>query len=177
MKQAMMTMVLVAVLATLGAGCAAPVRKVDMRNDDTAMGMALDYRDIREAAGKVLAKISAQGVLDHPGGGRYVMAIGYISCSTYQQMDPSMYTQAIKEALMDAGKVVISARKHADGTPDADFELTGKIFDSAITLGNGERRNEHYLQLTLTDLRTGYEVFASGAEPITKVGSRKASLY
>jgi uncharacterized protein (TIGR02722 family) len=166
------------------------------------MALALEYKDFQRAAIKLVQKMLKSGVLNHPQGGRYVLAIATIKNDTTQRIDVDQLLADIKEALLESGKVVISS---AVSTTDQekmlqeirklrgneefnqatlpgkgqliapDYLLAGKIIERDYYVGD-KKYVEYYFILKLIDTKTGL-IFWEGKEVIAKVSGENASTW
>jgi uncharacterized protein (TIGR02722 family) len=137
------------------------------------------------------------GALNHPGGGRYVIAISRVTNDTMQRIDTDELIKKIRVALLNSGKAVITTAVGADGPEDAmsmqvrqlrksqefsqrnvaqqhtmvapDLSLSGKFLQNDNQVDNGQRV-DYSFDLTLTDLSTGLAVWED-EEPISKLGT------
>ncbi|AQQ08512.1 putative lipoprotein [Sedimentisphaera cyanobacteriorum] len=185
------------------AGCAAPTRNIDVRNDEGKAVMALDYRDFDQAASKMVQDMVQKGVLTKPDGSRYVVATGDIKNDTTQYFDTDQLMAKIESEMLNTGKVVftsaVSGRK--EGATDKMIEETRKLresdeFDQSTTIDKGRliapelsisgkiiQRNisydqntqqvEYYFQLSLSDLTSGMRYWQNEVV-LGKRGSNKS---
>ena len=177
------------------AACAPPqgTQILDSRTDRSGYGMGLDARDFSGAAQAAVNKLLASGAVDHPGGGRYVIAISSVTNDTMQRLDTDELIKKIRIALLDSGKAVITTAVGDNGPEDAmsmrtrelrnseefsqanvahkhtlvapELSLSGKFLQNNNQVDNGQRV-DYAFQLTLTDLKTGLGV----------LGRRRADL-
>lgn len=187
---------------SLLAGCAAnDVQVVDTRADSAPRVLGLDYRDFEDAAGDSIAKLVASGVLNKPGGGRYVMVVSRVTNDTMQRIDTEQLTKKIRVELLNSGKVVTTTAVGLDAAEDPmvakarelrqnaevkqstiakqgtivapDLSLSGKIIQQNHRLDKKTQQVEYYFMLSLTDLTTGLAVWENET-PIVKRGSAKS---
>ena len=161
-------------LSVLCAGCAS-TQRVDIHNDKGPQVMALDYRDFDEAAESALASIKEEGIVDKPGGGRYVVFVGRVINKTTQRWETSQLTKSVTIALRKSGKVVVTMVPPDDDTIDGvkpELVLTGKVSERNIQMSSSKKQTEYYLELELTDPKTKL-VFWEGQAPIIKRGNAK----
>ncbi len=165
-----------------------------------AVTLGLDYQDFRKASMDAVQSMLRSGALNKPGGGRYVLAISTFINDTTQRIDMDQLTKSIRIALLQSGKVVVTTAVRAGGAEDKmsyearklrksdefnqrtvakkgqmiapDFSLSGKIIQRNATLSNGETKVDYYIQLTLTDIKTGL-AYWEGETVISKAGSGK----
>ena len=187
------------------AGCAAPqaTQIIGPRTDRSGYGMGLDSRDFSAAAQAATQKLLASGALDHPGGGRYVIAISRVTNDTMQRIDTDQLIKKIRVAVLNSGKAVITTSISADGAEDEmsarvrelrasheysqrniarahemqapDLSLSGKILQSDNTVDHGQRV-DYAFQLSLTDLRSGLAVWED-EEPLSKLGTNSTVAW
>jgi uncharacterized protein (TIGR02722 family) len=189
----------VVLLATGFGGCAAPqpTQVIGAQNDPSGYGMGLDSRDFTSAAQTSVGKLLASGAVDHPGGGRYVIAMSRITNDTMQRIDTDQLVKKIRIALLNSGKAAITTAVSDNGPEDdmsfrtrelrqsqefnqrniagrhemaaPDLSLSGKILQSNNNVDRGQRV-DYLFQLSLTDLHTGVAVWED-EEPISKLGT------
>ena len=159
--------------------------------------MELEYRDWTNTAEKMtqsMLKSGAFRAVKNP-----VIAIGNIKNDTQQRFDTDILTKKIRTTLLKSGTAQIatnfsgedltsekmrSMRTNAEydqetiaktGTLIApNMSLSGKMLQRNLKLESGwfssvDTRVEYYLQLTLTDLKTGLSVWED-EQPIIKEG-------
>ncbi len=178
--------------------------KVTYVNPNTSkpMSLALEYKDFKSAATTLVEDLLKSGILDHPHGGRYVVAVATIKNDTTQNIDVDQLLSDIKISLLRSGKVVISA---AVSTTDRekmlyeirklrgneefnqqtlpgkgqliapDFLLSGKIIQRTYYLGD-QKKVEYYFILKLIDTRTGLVVW-EGKKIIGKLGDKNVATW
>ena len=164
--------------------------------------VALEYKDFRRAAIKLVQKMLKSGVLNHPQGGRYVIAVATVINDTTQRIDVDQLLSDIKEALLESGKVVISSavsttdrekmlreirklrgneefnQKTLPGKGQLiapDYLLSGKILERSYYVGD-KKYVEYYFILKLIDTKTGL-IFWEGKEVIGKMAADTASTW
>ncbi len=188
------------VATTFAAGCASTPQRVDTRSDSAPTTMTIDYRDFEEAASAAVQSMLASGVVNHPGGGRYVLAISRITNDTMQRIDTDQLVKKIRIELLRTGKVVTTTAVGANGPEDAmsyqarelrgndefnqsgvaqkgtlqapDLSLSGKIMQRNHSVGRNKTQVEYFFQLSLTDIKTGLAIWENET-PIVKRGSGK----
>jgi uncharacterized protein (TIGR02722 family) len=202
------TRLLLAVLAVVPAACAGPViptTMIDPRADRTAIGLGLDSRDFENAGAKVVQDMLQSGAVDHPGGGRYVLAISRVTNDTMQRIDTDQLIKRIRVELLKSGKVVTTtavglggavedpmsmqsrdlrysrefSQANVSGTRQMvapELSLSGKLMQHNNRLGDGSQRVDYEFQLTLTQLRTGLGLW-EGSEPISKRGPNQSVAW
>ncbi len=193
--------ILGSLLLLLVAGCGTKTRNIDMDNDQAGAIMGLDYRDFQDAAREAVHSILRAGVLDHPEGKRYVLAISRMVNDTMQHIDTDQLIKKIRIELMQSGRVYVTTAVSAAGPEDAmskqarelredeefkkgsvagkgqllapDLSLSGKILQRNITMSKKEQQVEYYFHLTLTNVHNGLSIW-EGETIIGKRGSNKA---
>jgi uncharacterized protein (TIGR02722 family) len=191
-----------ATAALFFSGCADQPRYIDSNHPESskAQTMGLDYQDFRKASIEAAQSMLRSGALNRPGGGRYVLAISTLINDTTQRIDMDQLIKSIRIALLQSGKVVVTTAVRAGGAEDTmsynarklrksdefnqktvakkgqmiapDFSLSGKIIQRNATLSDGETKADYYIQLSLTDIKTGL-AYWEGETVITKAGSGK----
>ena len=159
--------------------------------------MELEYRDWTNTAEKMTESMLASGTLKQTQ--KPVIAIGNIVNDTQQRFDTDILTKKIRTTLLKSNVAQIatnfsgedltsekmrSMRTNAEydqntiaktGTLVApNMSLSGKMLQRNLKLDSGwfssvDSRVEYYLQLTLTDLKTGLSVWED-EQPIIKEG-------
>ena len=159
--------------------------------------MELEYRDWTNTAEKMTESMLASGALKQTQ--KPVIAIGNIVNDTQQRFDTDILTKKIRTTLLKSNVAQIatnfsgedltsekmrSMRTNAEydqntiaktGTLVApNMSLSGKMLQRNLKLDSGwfssvDSRVEYYLQLTLTDLKTGLSVWED-EQPIIKEG-------
>ena len=160
--------------------------------------MELEYRDWTNTAEKMtqsMLKSGAFRAVKNP-----VIAIGNIKNDTQQRFDTDMLTKKIRTTLLKSGTAQIATNFSGEDTTtekmrsmraNAEYDqetiaktgtlvapnmsLSGKMLQRNLKLDSGwfssvDTRTEYYLQLTLTDLKTGLSVWED-EQPIIKEGT------
>lgn len=181
-------------------GCATTVSRVNTGDDRGPESIGLNYRDFEIAASEAVQKMLASGAVDNPAGGRYVLAVSRIVNDTMQRIDTDQLTKKIRVELLNSGKVVTTTAVGLQGPEDPmsinarklresdefnqstvaakgqmispDLSLSGKMIQRTQSVSSRQQRIENYLQLTLTDIRTGLGVWENETL-IVKEGSKK----
>ena len=202
MKMTIKTVLLAAVTAMVFSGCADQPRYIDANHPETnkAQTLGLDYQDFRKASIEASQSMLSSGALNRQGGGRYVLAISTLINDTTQRIDMDQLIKSIRMALLQSGKVVVTTAVRAGGAEDnmsydarklrnsdefnqktvakkgqmiaPDFSLSGKIIQRNAKLTSGDMKVDYYIQLTLTDIKTGL-AYWEGETVISKAGSSK----
>lgn len=192
----------IATAALLFTGCTNQPRYVDANHPESekAQTMGLDYQDFRKASIEAAQSMIQSGAVNKQGGGRYVLAISTLINDTTQRIDMDQLIKSIRMALLQSGKVVVTTAVRAGGAEDTmsydarelrkssefnqktvakkgqmiapDFSLSGKIIQRNAKLSDGGMKVDYYIQLTLTDIKTGL-AYWEGETVITKAGSGK----
>lgn len=159
--------------------------------------MELEYRDWTNTAEKMTNSMINSGALKSEP--KPIIAMGNIVNDTTQRFDTDVLTKKIRTTLLNSGKAQIATnfsgadtnsekmraqRDNAEydqktiapkGTLVApNMSLSGKMLQRNLKLESGwfssvDTRVEYYLQLTLTDLKTGLSVWED-EQPIIKEG-------
>lgn len=160
--------------------------------------MELEYRDWTNTAEKMTQSMLKSGAfrqVKNP-----VIAIGNIKNDTQQRFDTDMLTKKIRTTLLKSGTAQIATNFSGEDTTtekmrsmraNAEYDqetiaktgtlvapnmsLSGKMLQRNLKLDSGwfssvDTRTEYYLQLTLTDLKTGLSVWED-EQPIIKEGT------
>lgn len=159
--------------------------------------MELEYRDWTNTAEKMTDSMIASGALSTTT--KPVIAVSNIINDTQQRFDTDILTKKIRTTLLKSGKAQIATNYSGeDTTANAvrnqrsndeyntstiaskgnliapNMSLSGKMLQRNMKLKSGwfssnDTRVEYYLQLTLTDLKTGLSVWED-EQPIIKEG-------
>ena len=159
--------------------------------------MELEYRDWTNTAEKMTDSMIASGALSTTT--KPVIAVSNIINDTQQRFDTDILTKKIRTTLLKSGKAQIATNYSGeDTTANAvrnqrnndeynastisgkgnliapNMSLSGKMIQRNMKLQSGwfsanDTRVEYYLQLTLTDLKTGLSVWED-EQPIIKEG-------
>lgn len=159
--------------------------------------MELEYRDWTTTAEKMTESMIASGALKAES--KPVIAIGNIVNDTTQRIDSDMLTKKIRTTLLKSGKAQIATNFSGEDTTSdkvrtqrgndeynqstiaqtgtliaPNMSLSGKMLQRNLKLESGwfssvDTRVEYYLQLTLTDLKSGLSVWED-ERPIIKEG-------
>ncbi len=159
--------------------------------------MELEYRDWTNTAEKMTESMIASGALKAEP--KPVIAIGNITNDTTQRIDSDMLTKKIRTTLLKSGKAQIATNFSGEDTTSdkvrtkrsddeynqstiaqkgtliaPNMSLSGKMLQRNLKLESGwfssvDTRVEYYLQLTLTDLKSGLSVWED-EQPIIKEG-------
>jgi len=180
------------------------VEMVDVRNDRGEAVAALDYRDFENAASDAVQDMLVRGVVQHPGGGRYVLMISRILNDTMQRIDTDQLVRKIRIELLNSGRVVVTTAVAAGGPEDPasfqvrdelrgnvefdqrgvqqtgtlqapDLSLSGKILQRNIAMRGNRQQIEYYFQLVLTDLATGLAIWENEYPVIKRTSGRTVS--
>lgn len=160
--------------------------------------MQLEYRDWEKAANNMTQSMLNSGAfakIKNP-----VIAVTDIKNDTMQRIDSDMLVKKIRATLVNSGKAQIATNflgeditansvrtLRGDKEYNSDtimgqgnlvapnMSLSGKMIQRNLDIDSGwfsrvDTRVEYYLQLTLTDLKTGLSVW-EGEEPILKNGT------
>lgn len=186
-------------------GCSSNIEYVTKDNAEDAVTLGLDSQDFEQAAQESLNSLISSNALNKPGGGRYVVAIGRIINDTTIRIDTDMLVKKIRIGMLQSGKAVITTaiagnsnnvddliydvRELRDndefkkdtiagkGTLYApDFSLTGKIVQRIARTGKNKQLVEYYLQLTLTDIKSGL-AYWENESVVRKLGSNKSTVW
>ena len=160
--------------------------------------MELEYRDWTNTAEKMTQSMIDSGALKSQS--KPVIAMGNITNDTTQRFDTDILIKKIRTTLLKSGKAQIATNfADADTTSDKvrgqrgndeydqstiaqkgtlvapNMSLSGKMLQRNLKLDSGwfssvDTRVEYYLQLTLTDLKTGLSVWED-EQPIIKEGT------
>ena len=159
--------------------------------------MELEYRDWTKTAEKMTTSMIDSGVLKAQK--KPVIAIGNIVNDTTQRIDTDILTKKIRTTLVKSGAAQIATNFSGEDTTsnavrnlrsNAEYDqgtiaqtgtliapnmsLSGKMIQRNLKLESGwfssvDTRTEYYLQMTLTDLKSGLSIWED-EEPIIKEG-------
>ena len=171
---------------------------VDLENEREVASMQdvmeLEYRDWEKAAADSMLKSNALTGVKKP-----VIAVANIKNDTMQRFDTDILVKKIRTTILKSGRAQIATNFTGEDTTsnkmratrtNAEYDqstfantgtlvapnmsLSGKMLQRNIKLQSGwfssvDTRVEYYLQLTLTDLKTGLSVWED-EKPIVKEG-------
>ncbi|RKS85963.1 hypothetical protein DES39_1381 [Orbus hercynius] len=186
-------------------GCSSNVEYVTADNAADAISLGLDSQDFEQAAQEALNSLLASNALNKPGGGRYVVAIGKVINDTTLRIDTDMLVKKIRIGMLQSGKAVVTTaiagnsnnvddliydvrelRGNDEFKQDTiagkgtlyapDFSLTGKILQRISRTGKNKQLVEYYLQLTLTDIKSGL-AYWENESTVRKLGSNKSTAW
>lgn len=186
-------------------GCSSNIEYVTKDNAEDAVTLGLDSQDFEQAAQESLNSLISSNALNKPGGGRYVVAIGKIINDTTIRIDTDMLVKKIRIGMLQSGKAVITTaiagnsnnvddliydvrelRDNDEFKKDTiagkgalyapDFSLTGKIVQRIARTGKNKQLVEYYLQLTLTDIKSGL-AYWENESVVRKLGSNKSTVW
>lgn len=131
--------------------------------------MELEYRDWTKTAENMTKSMLSSGAfyeIKNP-----VVAMGEIKNDTMQRFDTDILMQKIRKTIINSGRAKISA---ASGTVTPNVVMSGKMLQRNLKLKSGwfssvDTRVEYYLQLTLSDAKTGLALWED-EQPIVKEG-------
>lgn len=197
MNTRILTIVILA--GILIAGCETKTTNVDIRNDEGAAVMGLDYRDFDQTASDLVQSMLSSGALRKEGGGRYAIAKGRIVNDTMQRIDTDQLMVKIETEILNSGQGVFTAaigsntdellhetrqlresdefdqgttaEKHTLIAPE--LTIAGKIIQRDVRVNRNVVRPEYYFQLRLSDVRTGLTLW-SDEKQIVKQGDRRS---
>lgn len=171
----------------------------------TPVTLGLDYEDFERAALKLVnSMLQSPAFSSQNHKERYVMMISDFINDTTQRIDIDQLVKKIRIALLNSGRFVITTALRAGGAEDKasyqvrglrnnsefnqktiakkgqmiapDLSLSGKIIQRVSTLSNSEQRVDYYIQMSITDIKTGL-AFWEGEEVISKAGSGKSAPW
>ena len=171
----------------------------------TPVTLGLDYEDLERASLKLVNSMlkSKAFSLNNPNK-RYVLMISDFINDTTQRIDIDQLIKKIRIALLNSGRFIITTAVRAGGAEDMasyqvrklrkidefnqktiakkgemiapDLSLSGKIIQRVTPLANKEQRVDYYIQMSITDLKTGLALW-EGEEVISKAGDSKAAPW
>lgn len=192
----------VLVLTVFLSACAAKTVNVDLASDQGKAVLAIDYRDFSQAATVLLDSLLSSGKLELPQGQQFILTTGQIINDTTQHIDTRQLMAQVEETLAQSGKVVMTSavgqvkdemvyevrelRKSDEFDQTTvqeksqlvapDLSLSGKIFQRELAYDKKTKQVEYYLELILTDLKTGLRFWQKQAT-IVKRGSNKTVIW
>lgn len=147
----------VAAAPSVSSSAAAPASAVEEKKN---YGSA----EIRRAANTVVNNMVRSGALDNPTGDRYVVTTGRFVNKTKETFKTDEIVADVKSALAATRKVrVVGA---GSKNPAPKLIVTGTV-KHRIGHIRGKERHEYYLQLNVTDLRSGTLLW-EGETPIVR---------
>jgi uncharacterized protein (TIGR02722 family) len=187
------------VIGILAAGCAPKTTNIDIRHDEGKAVMAMDYRDFDMAASELVQSLVASGALKKEGGGRYVIAVGRIVNDTMQRIDTDQLMAKVETELLNSGQAVMTSAvgsgadamihesrelRDSDEFDEStvaekrtliapELSISGKIYQSNIKYDSRREQVEFYIQLKLSDVKTGLRYWQNEVI-VGKRGSNKS---
>lgn len=181
--------------AVFVAGCGTNAHYVETGGRENIVSVGqINIQDYIQAANSASQDLLQSGVLDKAQHSPAVLVLSRIVNNTGQQIDTDLLTQKIRIALLNSNKATFTTTMGLGGKaedplakgmqqqnefmndskpqPLPDFSLSGKIIETTAKAGNTSQ-STYSFQLTLTDPKTGYAVWASEKE-ITKQGTRNS---
>jgi uncharacterized protein (TIGR02722 family) len=195
MKMKMLVPLVAAAIPVVITGCATDAHYVETGGRENIVTVrGINIQDYIQAANSAVQDLLQNGALDKVSAPPAVLVLSRIVNNTSQQIDTDLLTQKIRVALLNSGKATFTTTMGLGGTAEdpmakglqqqnefmndsksqklPDFSLSGKIIETVARSGN-TRQATYSFQLTLTDSKTGYAVWASEKE-ITKQGTQSA---
>lgn len=157
-------MVCAAVLTVL-TGCMTPTTNIDNVNDTAGAIMGFDYRDIDRGVREAVGDMLARGRLERPDNGRYVVNVKPVKDDTFSRgRDTGALSEAIsvslREELTNAKKIIVyneEVARYAATPVVPQLVLYGTLSSRFLTMDNGNRQIEYFLNLQLVEIATGLE--------------------
>jgi len=183
MKQKFIIPLLAAIPLAIG-GCATDAHYVQTGDKEQIISVGqINIQDYANAANNAAQDLLASGALTKVPKPPAVIFLSRIINSTGQQVETSLLTQKINQAVLQSGQAVFTStdpvardlRNKNDfltdtTSPDPDFTLAGKIIETIDRAGN-TTRTTYTFQLSLNSAKTGYQVWV-GEKEIGKQGTR-----
>jgi hypothetical protein len=176
-------------------GCGTPARVIETGGTESVVSVGeVDIQDLKNAAASMLESLVTTGVLNTAPRDPAVLVIDRVVNDTSSSFDIGELLFRMREQLVNSGEAQVittygdnpesriaqeELRRRAmrEGRSDfesltPDFALTGRITQLKRAAGR-TRQTTFTFRLTLTDLRTGLEVWTRAVE-VTKQGTRDA---
>lgn len=174
-------------------GCGTPARVIETGGTESVVSVGeVDIQDLKNAAASMLESLITTGVLDTAPRDPAVLVIDRVVNDTSSSFDIGELLFRMREQLVNSGEAQVTTtygdnpesriaqeelrrRAMREGRADfpsttPDFALTGRVTQLRRSAGR-TRQTTYTFRLTLTDIRTGLEVWTRAAE-ITKQGTR-----
>ncbi len=171
----------------------------------TPTTLGLDYEDFERASLKLVnSMLKSPAFATNNPNKRYVLMISDFINDTTQRIDIDQLIKKIRIALLNSNRFIITTALRAGGAEDMasyevrklrgndefnqktiakkgqmiapDISLSGKIIQRVTPLPNGEQRVDYYIQMSITNLKTGLALW-EGEEVISKAGDAKAAPW
>lgn len=188
--------------AVILAGCTPKTVYVDQANDTGKVVLSLDYRDFDIAIREMTQSLLTEGRIRKPGGGKYVVTTGEIVNDTTQRIDTRQLIASIEEELLSSnvvdftsaigttGDVMINESRQLRDSEEfnqdtvqekgqligPDLSISGKIFERVVYYDKRTKQLEYYVELIVTDLRTGLRFWQKEVR-IIKRGGKKVPIW
>jgi hypothetical protein len=198
----MKKIIVILAISLIVSGCATKTTMINKTADKGQPVLSLDYRDFDYATKELIQSLLASGVLKKTDGTKYVATTGEIVNDTTQQIDTRQLMSSIEEQLIASGEVEMTSAtgepfdemlkesrdlresdefnkdtlqpKHALIGPDLSF--SGQIFQRIINYNKKTNQVEYYIELIVTDLKTGLRFWQKQVQ-ILKRGSSTAPIW
>lgn len=190
------------VLVMLFSGCATKAYNINKEADKGDVVLGLDYRDFDYAIKEIMQSLLQSGVLKKADGRKYVVTTGEIVNDTTQRIDGRQLMSSIEEQLMTSGQIDVTSvigdsidplitdtrafRDSDEFNKDTlmakgrlvapELSFSGKIFEREISYNKKTKQVEYYIQLIVTDLKTGLRFWQKQVQ-VLKRGSSKTPLW
>ncbi len=189
-------------LTLLCTGCASKTVNIDKSNDQGHAVLSLDYRDFDYAIEEMVQSLLSSGKLKKSDGNQYIVTTAQILNDTTQRIDTRQLMSLVEEKMMNSGQVNVTSAI-GDATDNMliesrtlrnsdefnqetvmgkgemiapELSFSGKIFQRIISYDKKTRQVEYYIQLIVTDLKTGLRFWQKQVQ-ILKRGSTKAAIW
>ena len=147
-------------VGVLGTGCKGLLHSqvVQCPPPATVTASGLDMQDLRGVAIRAVGSLSESGIFDRAPNHPAVLASSSFSNHTSQQVDMSLLTGEVRVALLQTGKVVLTAVEpqaaesslYANTLSRPDFVLSGRVFQTIVRTGRS-RQSSYVFQFSLSD--------------------------
>lgn len=129
-----------------------------------------DALDFKRAVQIAVKNMMHSGVLDNPTGERYIVAISSIVDATKKGFKTAEIKQKLSADLAAGRKVrVVSV---SSKTVSPHFIIAGRITQRVAHVRGGQKRQEYYLNLVLTEAKSGMKLWEN-TTPVVKKAVHK----
>lgn len=172
--------VLLCFLAGLITGCSVKkeeplqaVQPVVEETKTTEVKTEKNVLDFKRAIQTAVKNMLQSGALDNPAGERYVVAVSSIFDFTKKGFDTKDIKQRLGETLAAGRKVRVVSVSSKSVAPQ--IIISGRITQRTAYVRGGKKRQEYYLQLILTEAKSGMKLWEN-TTPVVKRENRKPAV-
>ncbi|MBO4520895.1 MAG: hypothetical protein J5787_06775 [Alphaproteobacteria bacterium] len=165
------SVLLLCFLAVLPAGCVSNAAEQKSEVDNVAEPVPAEKKkevvswDFKRAVQTAVRNMLQSGALDNPTGERYIVSVSYIVDTTKMGFSTTEIKQKLSADLAAGRKVRVVSTTSKNVTPQ--LIIAGRITQRTAHVRGGKKRQEYYLNLVLTEAKSGIKLWEN-ATPIVK---------